>query len=323
MDKYFICLANSLKRGGRCIAGIEINVDEQDCWSVVRNTNGAPRWIRPIDPCTEYGEITNLSASLITLFSVVRLMNVQEVPCESHVEDTLFSQMTVIGDIMPTISILKELTDNVHLSIFYDSGNSISKSTFAEGTYSLMFICAEAIHIVPDLQKERTKYRMQIKYKGNDYDMPITDPDYLNYLSNNMKDGGCLRNIYLCISLGMEYEGRHHKLVAGVITPRYSVVQTSFTFTRRKISMWKEIEARPLMWRERLAIKSSLYMPSYKGHCVYLRKWNGEEQFIALEGDRELAAMSQIPLSQMLYVTYKNEDGQTTCAFRWKNAYGK
>lgn len=319
MDKYFICLANSLKRGGRCIAGIEIDVDEQDHWSVVRNSNGVPRWIRPIDPSTEYGEITNLSAFPITLFSVVRVTDVQEVPHESHAEDVLFGQMIVVGDIVPTIPVLKELTDNVHLNIFYNNGNSIPKSTYAEGTYSLMFIFSESIHVVPDLQKERVKYRMQIRYKGNDYDMPITDPAYLNYLGDNMKNGGYLKNIYLCLSLGMEYENRHHKLVAGVVTPRYSTVQSSFVLTRRKTSMWKEIEARSLTWRERFAIRSSLYIASYKGHCVYLRKWNGEEQFIALEGDRDLATKSRIPLSQLLYVTYKNEDGQTTCTFRWKN----
>ena len=27
MDTYFVCLANSYKRGGRCIAGVEIDID--------------------------------------------------------------------------------------------------------------------------------------------------------------------------------------------------------------------------------------------------------------------------------------------------------
>ena len=30
MDKYFICLANSYKRGGRCIAGVEVLVNQDD-----------------------------------------------------------------------------------------------------------------------------------------------------------------------------------------------------------------------------------------------------------------------------------------------------
>ena len=28
MDAYFVCLANSLKRGGRCIAGVEVTIDD-------------------------------------------------------------------------------------------------------------------------------------------------------------------------------------------------------------------------------------------------------------------------------------------------------
>ena len=57
MDKHFICLANSYKRGGRCIAGIEVSIDN-DQWAVRCHSDGSPRWIRPIDRNTEYGEIT-------------------------------------------------------------------------------------------------------------------------------------------------------------------------------------------------------------------------------------------------------------------------
>ena len=43
MDVYFICLANSLKRGGRCIAGVEITLDDKQHWTVVRKSDGAPK----------------------------------------------------------------------------------------------------------------------------------------------------------------------------------------------------------------------------------------------------------------------------------------
>ena len=39
MDTHFICLANSYKRGGRCIAGVEIDIDANDCWSVKRKAD--------------------------------------------------------------------------------------------------------------------------------------------------------------------------------------------------------------------------------------------------------------------------------------------
>lgn len=42
MDTYFICLANSYKRGGRCIAGVEIDIDSNNHWKVKRNADGSP-----------------------------------------------------------------------------------------------------------------------------------------------------------------------------------------------------------------------------------------------------------------------------------------
>lgn len=57
MDKHFICLANSYKRGGRCVAGVEVTIDREEQWKVVKNEDGSPKWIRPIDSNTEYGEV--------------------------------------------------------------------------------------------------------------------------------------------------------------------------------------------------------------------------------------------------------------------------
>ena len=72
MNTYFICLANSLKRGGRCIAGVEVTISGE-YWSVVKKDDGSPKWIRPIDAMTDYGEITIIEACNIPLLSVVKL----------------------------------------------------------------------------------------------------------------------------------------------------------------------------------------------------------------------------------------------------------
>ena len=47
----FVCLANSLKEGGRCIAGIELDEQHQPVFFQER-----PKWIRPVWT-TEHGEI--------------------------------------------------------------------------------------------------------------------------------------------------------------------------------------------------------------------------------------------------------------------------
>ena len=318
MEKHFICLANSLKRGGRCIAGIEIEIGTQDHWRIIRNPNGTPHWIRPIDPCTDYGEITNSIALPIQLLSVVKLTEVQTCPHGAHSEDVYFSQISVIGQIIPSLVHLHELTDVIHTEIFYNSEYSISPLTYANGDYSLMFIHPERIWVEPDLLKERAKYRMRIAYRGNSYEMSVTDPNYLKYLGEQMQDGGFVKDAYLCLSLGLEYEFRHHKLVAGVVEPNIPDSSAPFTFVRTPVTSRTELQVRPLTWKERLSIKSAFYIPTYKGASVYIHKWNGKEMFVTLEGNRELEARTKIKLHQVLFVTYIDEKGNTTNAFRWK-----
>ena len=92
MDKYFICLANSYKRGGRCIAGIEIVFDENRELKPVCDEDGRPRWIRPIAKTT-YGEIPNYVAEDIKLLSIVKLYNVDPCPNKPHTENVYYSKL--------------------------------------------------------------------------------------------------------------------------------------------------------------------------------------------------------------------------------------
>ena len=62
MDKHFICLANSYKRGGRCIAGIIVTIKPNGQWVKETTQNGSPKWIRPIDKNTEYVFIATAKA---------------------------------------------------------------------------------------------------------------------------------------------------------------------------------------------------------------------------------------------------------------------
>ena len=75
MDKYFICLANSYKHGGRCVAGIEVLWDGEKS-KVVRDQSGAAKWIRPVSKETTTGEIPTHQASHINVLDVVRLEGV-------------------------------------------------------------------------------------------------------------------------------------------------------------------------------------------------------------------------------------------------------
>ena len=142
MDKYFICLANSYKRGGRCVAGVEIMYDTSGEWSVVRNNDGTPRWVRPIANTT-YGEIPVVDAAKIKYFSIVKLTDVTPCPKEIHIEDVYYSHMSVCGVVSPNLDVLNQFVDKIHNLIFFNRGRAIPVDSHLFNAYSLMLIHPE------------------------------------------------------------------------------------------------------------------------------------------------------------------------------------
>ena len=219
MDKYFICLANSYKRGGRCIAGIEVVINGDGKWKLVRNDDGNPRWIRPIAKTT-YGEIPNYVAEDIQMLSVVRLSNVVPCPEEAHTENVYCSCIEQFDyDISQLPSSMNQFIDSRHQSIFHNRGRAVSAEMLRNISYSLMLIHPDKAGVYRDENREKSKNRMKFTYYGIEYDFPITDPAFLDEFKREPERYADIPNVYLAISLGLEFEGWHHKLVAGVIIP--------------------------------------------------------------------------------------------------------
>ena len=219
MDKYFICLANSYKRGGRCIAGVEIVTNNSGVWKPVRNDDGRPRWIRPIAKTT-YGEIPNFVAEGIELLSVVKLKDVVPCPEQAHVENVYYSRMEQCDyNISLEPSILNQLIDSKHQSIFHNRGRAVSAEMLMSINYSLMLIHPDKASAYRDENREKSKNRMKFTYYGVEYDFPITDPSFLEEFKREPERYDNIPDVYLALSLGLEFEGWHHKLVAGVIIP--------------------------------------------------------------------------------------------------------
>lgn len=213
--RFFICLANSYKRGGRCIAGIEIDSEN----TILYNKNGNPKWIRPIEN-TQYGEIPNNIANNISLLSRVVLKHVVGYPQNVHRENVSYVGME--NNSLPLSadpSLLNQFVDKVHQSIFGNRGKAVSVEMASELDYSLMFIRVQNASAYIDKNREKSKNRMSFSYYGADYDFPITDPIFLDEFKKEPERYAIIPDVYLTLSLGLEFEGWHHKLVAGVIIP--------------------------------------------------------------------------------------------------------
>lgn len=220
MDKYFICLANSYKRGGRCVAGVEIVFDANGGLKPVCDDDGRPRWIRPI-ATTTYGEIPNYVAEGIKLLSIVKLYNVVPCPNKPHTENVYYSKIEQCKSnfLSNDVNIINHLFDSTHQAIFHNRGRAVSAEMARGINYSLMLIHVKDACAYIDENREKSKNRMSFTYYGDDYDFPITDPIFLDEFKNAPEHYANIPDVYLTLSLGLEFDGWHHKLVAGVIIP--------------------------------------------------------------------------------------------------------
>ncbi len=224
MDKYFVCLANSYKRGGRCVAGVEIAYNQQKQWEIVRNENGNPHWIRPVAD-TQHGEIPIYIAYTIKLLSVVKLADVHPCPDHVHYENYRYSRMEICPLVYPSeMATLNQFVDSTHQSVFNSHGKAIPADVVSKLNYSLMLIHAENAQAYVDENREKSKNRMNFTYYGAEYDLPITDPTFLDEFRAQPERFAHIPNVFLTLSLGLEFEGWHHKLVAGVIIPSDSLL---------------------------------------------------------------------------------------------------
>lgn len=88
---------------------------------------------------------------------------------------------------------------------------------FQVGDYSLMLVRAENAEIRLGVSCGKLRYRLSFRFHDTEYDLPITDPDYLAYLRCIGATADIPEELFLVLSLGLEHEGWHPKLVATVI----------------------------------------------------------------------------------------------------------
>lgn len=85
MPTRFICLANSFKEGGRCLAGIEVDANNNP---VV--VNERTKWIRPICK-TKHGEVPNRIAQPFKILDIIEIDVTENKPETYQSENVLFN----------------------------------------------------------------------------------------------------------------------------------------------------------------------------------------------------------------------------------------
>lgn len=221
MNKYFICLANSYKHGNRCIAGIEVDYDPKaNSCEIVTNRYGNPKWFRPISKDIDGGAIPNNEAEDIKLFDLVEAENVFECPSEAQVENFFYSAIRVVSHISVDIQAMKPFCDCNRKTIFGNKGVAVKSDNIERIGYSIIMIEPKTVKFYLKDRKDLNKIpqpRAIFCYNDIEYDFPITDPDFRHKVEENIEESNSYSTYFLTLSLGVEDNGWHSKLVAAVI----------------------------------------------------------------------------------------------------------
>ena len=214
MSTKFVCLANSFKERGRCIAGIEIDSNH----SPVR-INDRPKWIRPVCD-TLHGEVPNQIAEPYELLHIIELDVLASKPQNYQSENVTFKEnsMKIVGNFDKNGLASLCDTDN---SIFGNKGKAISKTSIAQPYYSLMLVAVTEFEVTKRIYEDRPdkpQRRLAFTYQGNKYDFPITDPAFLRLCLENPNAIQEVNHLYLTLSLGIEWKDWYYKLIAGIFS---------------------------------------------------------------------------------------------------------
>ena len=220
-----VCLANSRKTSGRCIAGKEI--DEM-------GTTG--QWIRPVSPRPTH-EISELDM-LCPDGETAKLLDILEIPCvepvpQGHQPENVLIDARFFWQRQNPVNwqALHQMLDEPAslwtngFSTRQGHNNRIPKSLLDSQQGSLRLIALDQVVLqagprAPKFGDMKQVVRASFNYLGDRYCLDVTDPVIESYFLKAGSVEHALDTTLACISLTEPWEGYVYKLVASIITPK-------------------------------------------------------------------------------------------------------
>ena len=210
MNTQIVCLANSYKEGGRCIAGVKLD------------DNGCPekpvKWIRPVCTTTD-GEIPVQLVQNINPLDIIQFEKTADAPNLFQTENVLFDEKSLqIAGKFPKDR-LDEVCDQRQFLIFGSKTKAVEQNEAKKLNHSLTMLHTDYFKVYGHQYEDRARPQIRLRFSFDifSYDFPVTDPVFLhNYQQNNQLLNG-VEKIYLTLSLGRLHEGWHYKLVACIL----------------------------------------------------------------------------------------------------------
>ncbi len=210
--KRIVCLANSRKLSGRCIAGREL----------VNNFPGD--WIRPIsthmNPEIPERKCQYEDGSDLRLLDIVDIPLLKHHPRDHQRENWLLDPqdgwIKVDEYSWNDLQQLSETGGTLWRNGYHTYNDRIPLQQIMEETSSLKLIYVDKLSLrVFTFRNSRHRVRGRFRFGDNYYALRVTDPDIEStYSKNGNYDLG---ECYLTISLGNPYESYCYKLIAAVM----------------------------------------------------------------------------------------------------------
>jgi putative nucleic acid modification protein with dual OB domain len=217
--KRLVCLANSRKPAGRCVAGKELN----------------GTWVRPVSD--RPSEEVSWEERQYEDGSDPRLLEVIDVPLRNHQPRAHQTENWLLDPNQYWVRVGRETWNNLdryadNPGVLWVNGSSTYSGSndrvgvpdaarLRNSLYLLRLERAELRVFAPGTDFGNSKRRVQatFSYHGVDYRIRVTDPlveeKYLASANGNYPIGEC----FITVSLAEPYQGYCYKLVAALITP--------------------------------------------------------------------------------------------------------
>lgn len=220
-----VCLANSRKTSGRCIAGREIS------------NSGYGKWVRPISkrPTHEISEEerryeNGVRADVLEIIDIPFLNDASVPP---HTEDIVINDAQY-WEKVDTVGWreLQQLVEAVNgplwqngISTYHGSNDKLPVALAETFQSSLQLIEPDSFSIIVRSESgfegapNKRRARADFEVSGHRYVMQITDPKIEEEYLAKPNDTYQLDDVIICVSLSEPFHGFVFKLIAAVFTP--------------------------------------------------------------------------------------------------------
>lgn len=219
----FVCLANSRKHNGRCLAGKALFKESYSKW--IRPVTEHPsEELQSHEHCLQSGE----DSSILDLLEIQLL----EQKGKQHQQENWLMDISVPLKKKGSLS-LNEVTQIVDSPLSLWGLGSSSKNglnNFVPASeiqqYSNSLYLIEVKNFKLQITEETYPYKRKtmvgiFSYKEADYKLKITDPDFeRKFIDRQLGDYEIERTL-LTISLGENFKESYYKLIAGIIPIEY------------------------------------------------------------------------------------------------------